>query len=67
MKKPNYFLTSFINAGGMFVYVYAVSWLIFNGQKLFGGRNSFLAPLFFLLLFVISAAITGLLVLGRPM
>ena len=39
---------------------------MFNGQEIFGEVSNFLMPLFLLLLFVISAAITGLLVLGKP-
>ncbi len=37
-----------------------------NGQKLFGPVNNFWGPVAFLLLFVLSATIVGLLVLGRP-
>lgn len=67
MKKSAYLWKSFINALGVLVYTAVVSWLLFNGEDLFGATSSFLLPLFMLLLFVISAAITGLLVLGRPL
>ncbi|OGZ03865.1 MAG: hypothetical protein A2430_00930 [Candidatus Liptonbacteria bacterium RIFOXYC1_FULL_36_8] len=66
MKKSEYILKSFINALGVFVYTSAVSLLLFNGQIIFGKESSFLMPLFLLLLFIISASITGLLVLGKP-
>lgn len=67
MKKSDYILKSFINAGGVFLYVAAVAWLSFNSQRIFGGKpDNFLAPLFALLLLVISASITGFLVLGKP-
>ena len=67
MKKYDYFIKSLINAAGVFIYVSAVAWLGFNSQALFGGKaDNFLAPLFMLLLFVVSASITGLLVLGKP-
>lgn len=66
MKKSDYFLKSFVNAAGVFVYVSAVAWLGFNNQRIFGRQADFLMPLFVLLLFVISASITGLLVLGKP-
>ena len=67
MKKSDYALKSFINAAGVLVYVSAVAWVGFNSQRIFGGKpDTFLAPLFVLLLLVISASITGLLVLGRP-
>ena len=64
MKK--YLLRSFLNAVGVFVYVALIAWLGFNSQKIFGKTPSFLAPLFIILLFVVSACITGALVLGRP-
>ncbi len=67
MKKSDYIFKSFINAGGVFLYISAVAWFSFNSQRIFGGKpDNFLAPLFVLLLFVISASITGLLVLGKP-
>ena len=66
MKKPDYLLNSLINSAGVFVYVSAVVWLISNAQILFGKTNNYLGPIFMLLLFIVSAAITGLLVLGKP-
>jgi len=66
MKTPDYLVKSFLNAVGVFVYVSLVAWLMFNNQMIFGKSASFLMPLFILLLFVISASITGLLVLGKP-
>ena len=66
MKKSEYVLKSFVNALGVFVYVFIVAWLGFNSQAIFGMPATFLVPLFALLLFVVSASITGLLVFGRP-
>lgn len=66
MKKSEYFLKSLINALGVFVYVSIVALLIFNGEHIFDNKPSFLIPLFMLLLFIISASVTGLLVLGKP-
>jgi len=66
MKKSDYFLKGLINAAGVFAYVSGVAWLGFNNQAIFGKQASFLMPLFVLLLFVISASVTGLLVLGKP-
>lgn len=40
---------------------------MFNASRWFGEKDDFLAPVFALLLFVISATVTGLLVLGRPL
>lgn len=67
MKKIDIILKGFINAGAVFIYISAVVWLMSNGQNIFGkSQNMFMMPLFFLLLFVISAAITSLLVFGKP-
>jgi hypothetical protein len=66
MKKSEYILKSFINALGVFIYVSIVAWLLFNGEHVFDNKPSFLIPLFMLLLFIISASITSLLVLGKP-
>jgi hypothetical protein len=68
MKKSEYIFKSFINASGVFIYVSAIAWFFSNAQTIFGGKedNSFLIPIFMLLLFIISASITGLLVLGKP-
>ena len=65
-KKSDYFLRSFIDAVGVFIYVAAIAWLGFNSQTIFGNQHSFLMPLFILLLFVTSASVTGLLVIGKP-
>lgn len=66
MKKYDYFIKSFLSALGVLIYVSFVAWLGFNGERIFGHPNTFLMPVFMLLLFVISACITGLLVLGKP-
>jgi len=66
MKKSEYILKSLINALGVFVYVAIVAWLLFNGEHAFDDKPSFLIPVFMLLLFIISASVTSLLVLGKP-
>ena len=66
MKKSEYFLKSLINAAGVFIYVSVVAWILFDGQIIFGEASSFLMPVLLLLLFIISASVTGLLVLGKP-
>jgi hypothetical protein len=38
-----------------------------DGDKVFGGQNTFLSPVLFLLLFVFSVLVCGLLVLGKPL
>ncbi len=54
-----------MHAGGVFIYITAVVSVLFN-KKIFENEPEFFIPVFMLLLFVISASITGLLVLGRP-
>lgn len=66
MKNKNIILTSLANAVGVAAYVAVVSYAMRNGERIFGQINNFLGPIAFLLMFVLSAAITGALVLGRP-
>ncbi len=66
MKTPSIFLKSFLSALGVLIYISGVALLGFNSQNIFGQVQSFLIPVFILLLFVVSACITGLLVLGKP-
>jgi uncharacterized membrane protein YbhN (UPF0104 family) len=58
---------SFLLAGGVFIYVGAIALFMFNVRHFFNQPDSFLAPVFMLLLFVISAATTGYLILGKPL
>ena len=57
---------AFLQSAGTFIYISAVAWLLFNGKPLFGEFEGFGAPMAMLLLFVLSATLTGALVLGRP-
>ena len=66
MKNQKLIFISFLNAVGVAVYVIGVSFILRNGEKIFGKMDNFLGPVAFLLLFVLSAAITGILVFGRP-
>jgi len=66
MKNSKLIITSFLAAFGVAIYIAGVSLIMQNGEKLFGKMDNFLAPVAFLLLFVLSAAITGILTLGRP-
>lgn len=56
------------SAVGVAVYVFIISFFINYADRIFGNvpGNKFLGPIAFLLTFVFSAAITGSLVLGRP-
>lgn len=66
MKNSKIFIFSLINAVGVFVYVALVAWLMMNGERIFGKMQNFWGPVAFLLLFIFSALVTGLLVFGRP-
>ena len=51
----------------VFLYVSGVAWILSHGKQIFGEvDNTFWIPVAFLTTFVLSAAITGSLVLGRP-
>jgi hypothetical protein len=55
-----------LNALGVLIYISLVAILIDNGEKIFGQVNDYVGPIAFLLLFTISAAAVGGLVLGQP-
>ncbi|MFA5175600.1 MAG: hypothetical protein WC430_04305 [Patescibacteria group bacterium] len=67
MKNQKSIFISLLNAVGVVVYVIGISFILRNGNQIFGKMDNFLAPVAFLLLFVLSAAITGMLVLGKPL
>lgn len=66
MEKAKLFYFSIISSFATFIYVVLVAWIMTNGDKIFGQANTLLGPVAFLLLFVVSATIVGLLVLGKP-
>jgi hypothetical protein len=66
MKKIEYILRSFLSALGVLAYIALVALLMFNGQTIFGDGKNIIIPIFMLTLFVVSATITGSLVLGKP-
>ena len=67
MTKQKIITYAFLQSAGTFIYVALVAFLLFNGEKLFGGvADGFGMPMAMLLLFILSATITGSLVLGRP-
>lgn len=59
---------AFINVLGEGVYVFLVALLLNSVGRIMGNTpdNKILAPLAFLFLFVLSAAVSGALILGRP-
>jgi len=69
MKKSNYIIRGFLSAAGVLTYVATIMWALFNAEKVFGKQfpePNFLIPVMMLLLFIVSACITGALVLGKP-
>jgi len=67
MKKTNLVISGLFNAFLAVAYIALVSLVMSNGDKIFGsGPDTFVAPIIFLLVFVISAAVTGYLIIGRP-
>jgi hypothetical protein len=62
----NIFKNALFNSVGTTAYIAAVASFMFYGAKNFGPDNTVLIPILMLMLFVFSAAVTGLLVLGRP-
>ncbi len=66
MNMRDQWFNGFLNAFGVFIYVSVIGWFISNGEAIFGPEESAFVPVFMLLLLVISAAVTGLLVFGRP-
>lgn len=64
MNKELAFKT-FRNPTGAVIYIFLVSQIMQNGDKLFGKEDSMFTPFAFLLLFSLSAAIVGGLVLGQ--
>jgi SNF family Na+-dependent transporter len=64
--KNKLFVRSLLNSLGVFVYIVAIALFFSNANKLFGAEDNFLMPILMLLLLVLSATITGSLVLGKP-
>jgi len=68
MSKDNLKLLKMavLQALGALVYIAGVASLMYNGEKLFGQGTNILQPIAILLLLVLSAAVMGLLIFGRP-
>ncbi|MFA6993945.1 MAG: hypothetical protein WC268_05160 [Patescibacteria group bacterium] len=66
MKNSKLFGWGLVHSLGVGVYVSLVALLMQNGERIFGQMNNLLGPVAILMLFVLSAAVTGALVLGRP-
>jgi hypothetical protein len=66
MKNQKIWFWAAIDAVGVFVYVLLVALLLTNAPNIFGQMSNFWGPAAFLLLFVFSALVCGLLVFGWP-
>jgi heme O synthase-like polyprenyltransferase len=69
MKKINLLKTALINSLGTVAYISLVATFMTFAEKIFGGdgKDTVMAPIYFLLLFVTSASITGYLVVGKSL
>ena len=66
MTKSKLILLSLINSVGTFVYIILVALFFTHGSKIFGQADNLWGGIIILMLFVFSALIVGLLILGRP-
>lgn len=66
--KNNTVLHSLGHALAAFIYIAGVAWFMSSGAAIFGAEEpkNIWIPVIMLMLFVLSATITGALVLGRP-
>lgn len=66
--KNKHVLYSLGHAALVFLYTTLITWVLSHGKEVFGPEEpkSLWVPTTMLMLFVLSAAITGALVLGRP-
>lgn len=67
MKKSELVKISLVSSVLTTIYIVVVAYVIQNGEKFFGKMENFWGPVAFLLLFVLSAAVVGWLVLGKPL
>ncbi|MDD3285617.1 MAG: hypothetical protein PHG95_03220 [Patescibacteria group bacterium] len=66
MKNFKLMAISLIQALAASLYIAAISWILNNGERLFGKNNNFLGGAAILLLLVISATAMGAIILGKP-
>ncbi|OGY48135.1 MAG: hypothetical protein A2840_02130 [Candidatus Buchananbacteria bacterium RIFCSPHIGHO2_01_FULL_47_11b] len=59
-------LQALLQAVGVFMYTAGVGWILTNGERIFGKMQNFWGPIAFLMLFVLSATVVGVLIFGRP-
>jgi hypothetical protein len=68
LKKKKFSLSfiAFLQALGLVAYCSLVGYFMWQGENIFGPPYYFLGPTMFLVLFVASALISALLILGYP-
>jgi hypothetical protein len=67
MTQSKLIKISLVNSIVAALYISAVAPLMSNGQKLFGNTNGVFGGIAILMLFVISAAVMGFTILGKPL
>ncbi len=65
-KKLSLSFIAFLQALGLVIYCSLIGLLMWQGETLFGPPYTFVGPSMFLVLFVVSALISALLILGYP-
>jgi hypothetical protein len=66
MKNSKLIWLALLHALGIAAYVVVVVLVIQSAAKIFGQMTGIIGPIALLMLFVLSASITGTLALGRP-
>jgi hypothetical protein len=66
MENKKLISFSILHSLGVLVYVTLVALFMNNAEKIFGKKDNFMTGIIVLLIFILSALITGSLVLGRP-
>jgi len=66
MKKSHIVKYAFVHAVGTVVYIALIAFLMSNAQAWLGKGDSVWKGIAFLLTFVISAAVMGMTIFGRP-
>jgi len=67
MSKRSIMGKALLHALGGSVYVALVALLMSHGDEIFGKADNALSAVAFLLLFVVSAAVMGIIVFGKPL
>lgn len=65
MNKSKLIKTALVNSLATVIYISLVVFVMMNGQNFFGTASDFGGGLAMLMLFVLSAAVTGSLVIGK--